>query len=232
MSVVNASSDNSLKSLSAAMGRMFRDAAASGTSDVVVQCGQQEIPAHRIILMARYDVKCIYLHIFRISGFYTLKQKLCRSPVMERMFQTEMKEQREGVVNIDNFAMEDVFQMIEYMYTGMVGEGYSRFEMLLQLSNQYEVLDLFFLCANKMSQSLRKDNALEYGILGDRHNSEILVKNAAKYICANMNVKDCLHQEDWMQRMKTSPKLMTEIMKILADDNEAMKNNRKTKRWI
>ena len=64
---------------------------------------------------------------------------------MERMFQTEMKEQREGVVNIDNFAMEDVFQMIEYMYTGMVGEGYSRFEMLLQLANQYEVLDLFFL---------------------------------------------------------------------------------------
>ena len=149
---------------------------------------------------------------------------------MERMFQTEMKEQREGVVNIDNFAMEDVFQLIEYMYTGMVGEGYSRFEVLLQLANQYEVLDLFFLCANKMSQSLSKDNALEYGILGDLHNSEILVKNAAKYICENMNVKDCLHQEDWMQRMKTSPKLMTEIMKILADDNEAMKNNRKTKR--
>ena len=66
MSVDNVSSDNSLKSLSSAMGRMFRDAAASGTSDVVVQCGQQEIPAHRIILMARYDVKCIYLHIFRI----------------------------------------------------------------------------------------------------------------------------------------------------------------------
>ena len=150
---------------------------------------------------------------------------------MERMFQTEMKEQREGVVNIDNFAMEDVFQLIEYMYTGMVGEGYSRFEVLLQLANQYEVLDLFFLCANKMSQSLSKENALEYGILGDLHNSEILVKNAAKYICENMNVKDCLHQEDWMQRMKTSPKLMTEIMKILADDNEAMKNNRKTKRW-
>ena len=72
MSVGNVSSDNSLKSLSSAMGRMFRDAAASGTSDVVVQCGQQEIPAHRIILMARYDVKCIYLYILRLLYFKTV----------------------------------------------------------------------------------------------------------------------------------------------------------------
>ena len=72
MSVVNVSSHNSLKSLSSAMGRMFRDAAASGTSDVVVQCGQQEIPAHRIILMARYDVKCIYLYILRLLYFKTV----------------------------------------------------------------------------------------------------------------------------------------------------------------
>ena len=90
---------------------------------------------------------------------------------MERMFQIEMKEQREGVVNIDNFAMEDVFQLIEYMYTGMVGEGYSRFEVLLQLANQYDVLDLVLFCANKMSRNLSPENALEYGILGDLHNS-------------------------------------------------------------
>ena len=149
---------------------------------------------------------------------------------MKRMFQTEMQEKREGVININNFDIEDVNQMIGYMYTGKVEESFSRYEVLLQLANQYEVLDLVLLCANKMSQSLSPENALEYGILGDMHNSEILMKNSAKYIHANMNMKECFRQEVWMQRMKTSPNLMSEIIKLTADDTEAMKHIQKERR--
>merc|ERR1719229_295229 len=73
---------------------------------------------------------------------------------MKRMFQTEMQEKREGIININNFDIEDVNQLIGYMYTGKVEESFSRYKVLLQLANQYEVLDLVLLCANKMSQSL------------------------------------------------------------------------------
>ena len=149
---------------------------------------------------------------------------------MKRVFQTEMQEKREGVININNFDIEDVNQLIGYMYTGKVEENFSRYEVLLQLANQYEVLDLVLLCANKMSQSLSPENALEYGILGDMHNSEILMKNSAKYIHANMNMKECFRQEVWMQRMKTSPNLMSEIIKLTADDTEAMKHIQKERR--
>ena len=148
---------------------------------------------------------------------------------MKRMFQTEMQEKREGVININNFDIEDVSQMIGYMYTGKVEESFSRYEVLLQLAEQYEVLDLVLLCANKMSQSLSPENALEYGILGDMHNSDVLIKSSAKYIHANVNMRERLHQEDWMQKMKTSPNLMTEIMKLMADA-EAIKNIENEKR--
>ena len=60
------------------------------------------------------------------------------------MFQTEMQEKREGVININNFDIEDVNQLIGYMYTGKVKEGFSRYEVLLQLANQYEVLLTLF----------------------------------------------------------------------------------------
>ena len=150
---------------------------------------------------------------------------------MKRMFQTEMLEKREGVININNFDIEDVSQMIGYMYTGKVEESFSRYEVLLQLANQYEVLDLVQFCANKMSRNLSPENALEYGILGDLHNSEILIKNSAKYIHANMNIKECLHQEGWMQKMKTSPNLMSEIIKLTADDTEAIKHIEKERRY-
>ena len=149
---------------------------------------------------------------------------------MKRMFQTEMQEKRDGIININNFDIEDVNQLIGYMYTGKVEESFSRYEVLLQLADQYEVLDLVLLCANKMSRkNLSPENALEYGILGDIHNSEILIKNSAKYIHAN--IKECLHQEGWMQKMKTSPNLMSEIIKLTADDTEAIKHIEKERRY-
>ena len=103
------------------------------------------------------------------------------------------------------------------------------YEVLLQLANQYEVLDLVLFCANKMSRNLSPENALEYGILGDMHNSDVLIKSSAKYIHANVNMRERLHQEDWMQKMKTSPNLMSEIMKLMADA-EAIKNIENEKR--
>ena len=148
---------------------------------------------------------------------------------MKRMFQTEMQEKRDGIININNFDIEDVNQLIGYMYTGKVEEGFSRYEVLLQLANQYEVLDLVLFCANKMSRNLSPENALEYGILGDMHNSDVLIKSSAKYIHANVNMRERLHQEDWMQKMKTSPNLMSEIMKLMADA-EAIKNIENEKR--
>ena len=148
---------------------------------------------------------------------------------MKRMFQTEMQEKRDGIININNFDIEDVNQLIGYMYTGKVEEGFSRYEVLLQLANQYEVLDLVLFCANKMSRNLSPENALEYGIFGDMHNSDILIKKSAKYIHANINMKECLHQEDWMLKMKTSPNLMSEIMKVMADSEAITKiENEKT----
>ena len=148
---------------------------------------------------------------------------------MKRMFQTEMQEKRDGIININNFDIDDVNQLIGYMYTGKVEEGFSRYEVLLQLANQYEVLDLVLFCANKMSRNLSPENALEYGILGDMHNSDVLIKSSAKYIHANVNMRERLHQEDWMQKMKTSPNLMSEIMKLMADA-EAIKNIENEKR--
>ena len=145
------------------------------------------------------------------------------------MFQTEMQEKRDGIININNFDIDDVNQLIGYMYTGKVEEGFSRYEVLLQLANQYEVLDLVLFCANKMSRNLSPENALEYGILGDMHNSDVLIKSSAKYIHANVNMRERLHQEDWMQKMKTSPNLMSEIMKLMADA-EAIKNIENEKR--
>ena len=55
---------------------------------------------------------------------------LHRSPVLERMFETNMKEQRESVVDIKDASMADVYQLVVYMYTGRIEEEYKSYREL------------------------------------------------------------------------------------------------------
>merc|ERR1712107_586238 len=61
------------------------------------------------------------------------------------------------------------------------------------------------------------DNALEIGMFGEMHNSDILIKRCAKFICADMT--DSLNQ-NWMEKIQESPKLMLQIIKNLRDVHE------------
>ena len=132
------------------------------------------------------------------------------------MFQSEMKEKREEVVTIKDATMEDVEQLVAYLYSGTTEEPYNRFKDLLALADKYQVLELVKFCSFKVAESLTEENALELGIYGETHNANILVEMCAQFIAANMD--NSLDEEDWMERLKGSPKLMAEIVKIMRDN--------------
>ena len=85
---------------------------------------------------------------------------------------------------------------------------YNRFKDLLALADKYQVLELVKFCSFKVAESLTEENALELGIYG--------VEMCAQFIAANM--KNSLDEEDWMEWLKGSPKLMAEIVKIMRDN--------------
>ena len=124
------------------------------------------------------------------------------------MFQSEMKEKREEVVTIKDATMEDVEQLVAYLYSGTTEEPYNRFKDLLALADKYQVPELVKFCSFKVAESLTEENAFELGIYG--------VEMCAQFIAANM--KSSLDEEDWMERLKGSPKLMAEIVKIMRDN--------------
>ena len=96
-----------------------------------------------------------------------------------------------------------------------------------------QVLELVNFCSSRIFESLSEDNALEIGMFGEMHNSEVgynssklsfqnlpqkvLINRCAKFICYDMT--DSL-AEDWMDRIAESPKLMLEIIKNLRDVHE------------
>ena len=65
--------------------------------------------------------------------------------------------------------------MVKYIYTAKIDQSYTRYKELLVLANKYQVMELINLCSSKILESLSEDNALEIGILGEMHNSEMLI---------------------------------------------------------
>ena len=133
------------------------------------------------------------------------------------MLNSDMVEKLDGVIRIEDASVEDVRQMVRYMYTAKIEHQYTRVKELLVLANKYQVLELVNYCSSKIFESLSEDNALEIGMFGEMHNSEILINRCAKYICYDMT--DSLNQ-DWMDRIQESPKLMLQIIKNLRDVHE------------
>ena len=96
-------------------------------------------------------------------------------------------------------------------------------------------MELVNYCSSRIFESLSEDNALEIGMFGEMHNSEVivillftiiiilmlvkdkvnimitvqvLIHSCAKFICYDMT--DSL-AEDWMDRIQESPRLMLEV---------------------
>ena len=113
-----------------------------------------------------------------------------------------MKERREEVVTIKDATMEDVEQLVAYVYSGTTEEPYDRFKDLLALADKYQVPELVKFCSFKVADSLSEENALELGIYGETHNANILVEMCAQFIATNM--KNSLDEDDWMERIKES----------------------------
>ena len=133
------------------------------------------------------------------------------------MLRSEMVEKLAGVVKIDDASMDVVKQMVRYMYTAKIDHSFSKVKELLVLANKYQVLELVNYCSSKIFEALSEDNALEIGLFGEMHNSDILINRCAKYIC--YDITDSLN-EDWMEKIKESPKLMIQIIKNLRDVHE------------
>merc|ERR1719411_2546509 len=178
-----------VESLLSDLARVMEDEASS---DLTICCKDKEIRVHKLILMAR-------------------------SPVFQAMLGSDMVEKSQGMIKIEDADMEVVRQMVRYMYIAKIEQDYTKVKELLVLANKYQVLELVNFCSSQIFESLSEDNALEIGMFGEMHNSEVLINRCAKYICYDMT--DSL-AEDWMDRIAESPKLMLEIIKNLRDVHE------------
>ncbi|XP_051169084.1 protein maternal effect lethal 26-like [Leptopilina boulardi] len=134
-------------------------------SDVVFQINSKEFPAHKIVLASV-------------------------SPVFEKMFTHQMKENLTNTVQINDADSDCFKEMLNYIYTGNVENLNTMAFGLYELANKYDISTLQTICEKCLIVNLAVDNAISIFQLADQYNNLNLKKKCIEYIDKNFtNVK-------------------------------------------
>ena len=164
-------------------------------SDVQVKCGDQIFDAHQLILSAR-------------------------SPVFKRMFDNEMKEKNNRLVDIKEMDPSIVKEMLKFIYTGKcsVSDKDADPEIaseLLKAAHRYGLNILVEMCGNVLLSTLTLENVLELLELGDMFEVQELKTHALDMVVTNM--KTIRRTDKWKEYTKKSSHLCVIILEAMAD---------------
>ncbi|XP_054720255.1 speckle-type POZ protein-like [Uloborus diversus] len=164
-------------------------------SDVTLKVGDVQFPAHKIILANR-------------------------SKVFDAMFDSEMKESQENVVNLVEMKPSVAKAMLSYIYSGSIQElSVDRATDLYVAADRYDMPELKQWCKDFILKHISPDFACDVAILANLHDDEELAK-ASKHTIKN-NLKAVLSSEKWLSLSKESPAVYLELLQVaLLDDSD------------
>jgi speckle-type POZ protein len=118
-------------------------------SDVVIRIGDTDLPAHKVLLALR-------------------------SPVFRAMFEHDTSEGNENIVNIVDFDLETIQEMLTYVYTGTVPNIGKVAASLLAVADKYDMPGLKKICEYELSKNICVDNFCNTLVLTDLHHAASL----------------------------------------------------------
>ncbi|XP_057321798.1 speckle-type POZ protein-like [Microplitis mediator] len=152
-------------------------------SDVVVEVGDKEFPAHKIILIAR-------------------------SPVLAAMFSHEMIEKKDNRLTIIDIDPEIFEKVLEYIYTDKVVDLDDDANDLLEAADKYQLETLKQMCQNSLSKSLTAENSIYLMTLAERHNAKELLEYVSEFMVVNAEeIIETKNFKEW-EKSKSSLDLM------------------------
>ncbi|XP_057321480.1 TD and POZ domain-containing protein 2-like [Microplitis mediator] len=135
---------------------------ATEFSDVILSVDGAELPAHKIILSSH-------------------------SPVFFAMLTADMKEKKESRINIENFEVDVINEMLTYFYTGetKASEDVDTALKMLELANMYQINKLKDICEQTLLKKMKVDNVLLILVAADDFNSQNLYDESIKFMVSN-----------------------------------------------
>ena len=141
-----------------------------------------------IIICENTEIKC---HKFMLAS---------RSPVFMAMFEINLKEVKEGKVDIVGLKAVTVEHMLQYMYSGNVSEDISDMEDLLVAADRYQMDKLKSICEKKLIDQLDVNNVIKNIVFADKLNANKLKKSAMTYL--GRKKVEVMKIPDWSKPLK------------------------------
>ncbi|UYV69900.1 SPOPL [Cordylochernes scorpioides] len=157
---------------------------SSKFSDVVLKACGHTVHAHKNILAAR-------------------------SPVFTAMFEHDMKENRESLVEIEDMEPVVLRGMIRFIYTGQSPNLKTIADRLLPAADKYGLERLKVICEVSLASNLSLKNAAKLLVLADTYNALQLKTRIMSFI--SEHYKEIMKNNDWCLEAVTQPHLLAEI---------------------
>lgn len=153
-------------------------------TDVTLIAGEEEFQAHKCILAAR-------------------------SPVFLAMFQTDMKENHENKVILNDADPECLKKLLDFVYSDKVANVQHDTEKLLAMADKYDIKGLKLICAQELCNTLDAATAINTLVWADRYNVQELKDRVLIFIRSHM--KDVLDTAAYSDVLAEHPNLLKDI---------------------
>lgn len=126
-------------------------------TDVTIKCEECEFKVHRAILSSQ-------------------------SPVFRTMFEVDMSEKSNGVVDVTDITPSVMSDLVAYFYTGSAPNINRLARRLIDAAKKYELPRLFRMCENELKMKISIANVVNTIILADLYDALSLKKACLKFI--------------------------------------------------
>ena len=147
-------------------------------TDCTIMCDGVEFKCHKLILSAR-------------------------SPVFDKMFTIDLKEQKTSEVKIYDLDPETIKEMLRYIYSDEINESSGKIEDLLYAADKYDVVGLKMICESVLTKQLSIGTAADLAMLAEFFRLSSLRTKAVNFIAKNN--QEFVKQEGWEKKTSSSP---------------------------
>lgn len=133
--------------------------------DVILVVDNRKLPAHKVVLAAS-------------SSFF------------KASFTTELTREKssdEFEVDLSEFHLDNIEELLNFVYTGECGVSEENAEDLLVMADYFDIPSLKETCAEFLMISLNPSNCLWIQVFAERYGHELLHEAATEYICNHLS---------------------------------------------
>uniref|UniRef100_A0A0N5BS25 BTB domain-containing protein n=1 Tax=Strongyloides papillosus TaxID=174720 RepID=A0A0N5BS25_STREA len=129
-----------------------------------------------------------------------------RSPVFCKLFKNTFEKSRTNFIEIKDFRVEVVREMLRYIYTDEVSDIQNMANEIFEIANKYELQKLKSIAEKCLCSDLNIENVCERFLLSEAYSSVELKEMVQKFIIDN--VENIIKTKKWDRLIKSHPSLL------------------------